>query len=287
MQYNISQAQSYLDLLDREDSAYNFKDIFDDNGYFKKKLCHRKFILLKNILPVLDVFKEKDEYIHYLSFGMLNKVAEQIIGGWAMIYLNRHAFIFTSKRILFVQLRGKFKVSKLKTMLDYSSIKKTKEHFFGSLSIVLNTGKKLNFVGIPRGDRKFIHENINKITSIIPVEKKTNQGIINLCPKCGIRIQGFPIFCNQCKTVYKSPLKAALLSLIFPGLGDMYLGHYGFGLMEILGAFLAWGIIVMPLLISSSGGIETLVIFLGTLLLMHVPDALFTAYVARKGIYPA
>jgi len=256
-------------------------------GISKKKLCQQKFILLKNILPVLEVIKEKDENIHYLSFGMLNKVAEQIIGGWAMIYLNKHAFIFTSKRILFIQVRGKFKVSKLKTMLEYSSIKKTKAHFFGSLSIVLNTGKKLNFVGIPRGDRKFIHEIINKITSIIPDGKKTVQGIINLCPGCGIRIEGFPTHCHQCKTVYKSPLKAALLSLIFPGLGDMYLGHYGFGLMEILGAFIVWGIIVLPMLISSTGVIEILVIFLGTLLLMHVPDALFTAYVARKGIYQA
>jgi len=37
IQNSISNAKSYLDLVDREDSTFNYKDIFDDKGYFKKK----------------------------------------------------------------------------------------------------------------------------------------------------------------------------------------------------------------------------------------------------------
>jgi TM2 domain-containing membrane protein YozV len=59
-----------------------------------------------------------------------------------------------------------------------------------------------------------------------------------ICPKCGVRIKQPPPLVES-----KSPILAAVLSVVFPGLGQIYNGQIGKGIaFLILGAVLVFSI---------------------------------------------
>ena len=89
-----------------------------------------------------------------------------------------------------------------------------------------------------------------------------------------------------------------MLSLLFPGLGDFYLGHRLFALVEMFGAGFLWCVLVIvPLLARGQPDPETgepLVLgaaYWGTvafpLSFAHIVDAFMTRHFARKGHHPA
>jgi hypothetical protein len=286
MTTEIQSASSYLDLKDTETEVYDFKDMFDDDSFMKKRVCKTKFLLLKNLDPLLEKFLGEGEKVHFVSYGLLNRILEQVIGGWLTIYLNRKAMVFTSRRILFVQLKGSNRLWDLKSMLAYQSIKKVKKHLLGALTIILHSRNKYTFTNVPKSDRQYISDIVNKISAMIPEEKRDSEKERNLCPHCGVPVSGHPAQCSECGAGFKSAVKAGLLSLIFPGLGDLYLGHAGFAVLEILGGVVFWGVIVIPIMTQAGSPGEAALYPLMPLLLMHIPDSVFTFYVGRKGIYP-
>ena len=91
---------------------------------------------------------------------------------------------------------------------------------------------------------------------------------------------------------FKSANRAGLLSLAFPGLGDLYLGHRGLAVVEMFGAASMWFVIFFGFWGSQNTGEP---IPAGTLLMIslvafafcHGLDALVTRHTGHKGLYPA
>jgi hypothetical protein len=106
---------------------------------------------------------------------------------------------------------------------------------------------------------------------------------------------GFPERCPRCAGAFKSGARAGWLSLLLPGLGDLYLGHYALGSLELAGALALWGLVVPSLgapelqpAIEGAARWITLGVGLAALFLVaHVPDAWITRRTGRKGLYPA
>lgn len=96
-----------------------------------------------------------------------------------------------------------------------------------------------------------------------------------------------PAHCAACHGGFKLRRTAALRSLLFPGLGDWYLGHRGLAAMEIGFTTLLW----IGLLLPDPEHPQTFFGFAAgamvVLLFIHVPDSLLTRYIAGKGLYPA
>ena len=67
MTTEIQAASSYLDLKDTETEVYDFKDMFDDDSFMKKRVCKTKFLLLKNLDPLLEKFLGEGEKVHYTT----------------------------------------------------------------------------------------------------------------------------------------------------------------------------------------------------------------------------
>jgi hypothetical protein len=111
----------------------------------------------------------------------------------------------------------------------------------------------------------------------------------NLCPRCFTAIDGAPLSCEKCGEVFKSPKKAALRSLFFPGLGDFYLGYRKYATLELIGAALLWGLFLSTLVPAvTRRGIEGVLVagpIFALVAFIHVGDALLTGAKARTGLH--
>lgn len=293
MEAILNSASDPSDLLNISDPRlpYRFDQIFSAEGFGAKRLAKNRLKLIKEIDPAVQAMLSEGEQVQLVSWGVEYSFAEQFFMGiWASL-INRRAFVFTNRRILIIQINSRRKVLGLKTQLRFECIESFAKRTFGYLGFVLRNKKKLYITGIPRKDRKAIKEMVqSRIQAPASNAIGLGAGVENLCPKCGNKVVGFPDRCNQCASAFKSARKAGLLSLAFPGVGDLYLGHRGLGRLEILGGLLSWSVIVLPLALGAWEGENdwTLpaVVAAGVFFFVHVTDSWITRRVGFKGIYP-
>lgn len=291
MEAILSSASQPSDLLNISDSniPYRFDQIFSATGFGARRLAKNRLKLMKEIDPHVQAFLSEGEKVQFVSWGVEYSFVEQyLMGLWAHL-INRRALVFTDRRILMIQISSRRKVLDLKTQLRYQAIDEFAKRTFGYIGFVLRNGKKLNLTGIPRKDRKAIKTLVSERLSATRADAP-GLGIENLCPKCGNKVMGYPGRCNQCTQAFKSANRAGWLSLAFPGLGDLYLGHRWLGITEILGALFVWGAIAVPFALTtfSEGGpwIVSAGVASGIFVFVHGTDCWITRRVGFKGIYP-
>lgn len=269
------------------DSFYVMNSIFSTNNKVPKRILERKLKVLNGIEPFLMKVIKNDEKVYYISYGIKNSMFDHMFLGAIAYFINRKIFVFTNKRIVMVKYHGKFKPSELYCEIPYQHIVNIKSTLSGNIKLHFSDGKKELFTGIPKVDRRYISTIFAKLKEN-GIAGKEIGSVLNLCPHCFERVDGFPHECTKCHGKFKSPNKTALLSLIFPGIGDIYLGHKGLGVLQVLGGLLVWlsFSIPQPATATSEASGPTL---LGALILfvaMHGIDSLVTMNTAKKGIYP-
>ena len=291
MEAILSSASEPGDLLNITDSRipYRFDQIFSAKGFGAKRLAKNRLKFMKAIDSQVQRFLADGEKVQFVSWGVEYSFAEQfLMGPWAYL-INRRALVFTDQRILMIQINSRSRVLDLKTQLRFQAIEKFATRTFGYVGFVLRNGKKFNITGIPRKDRKAIKAFVSRRISETRADAP-GLGIENLCPECGNKVMGFPNRCHQCGQAFKSANKAGWLSLAFPGMGDLYLGHRWLGVTEIVGAVFAWSAIAFPFAWStySDGGawIVAAGVAGGVFVFVHGVDCWITRRVGFKGIYP-
>lgn len=268
---------------------YIFSSIFNADSWGAKRLSKMKFKILKRLDPLLGKMLNENEQVFYISYGVQSAPLEQMFMGWMVYLLNRRVFIFTNKRILLIQVKGKFAPWDLLSQIPYDNIEKIKRSF-ANICIIYTNGKSVVFSGMSGYDRKSIPLITEKIREKRGIPENTvSAGAEKLCPYCFSVISGFPSGCDSCKRPFKSAAKAGLLSLLFPGFGDFYLGHRYFALLEIIGTAIIWLIILSPASESDEpmSLSERLIFAVVFFIFAHGMDALVTFFTGRKGIYPA
>jgi len=291
----IAEAHKFQDLIEWQDHGlpYHFDKIFPTEGWGSKSLCKRKFRLLKRVDPVIRAMLREGEDVLYITSGVQTSFVESYFMGWLMYLINRRAFVFTTQRILLIQIRTNDKPSALRAQIDYAVLNRMKGTGLGSFQVKFHNRTSLVFSGIPRKDRKLLNEMVESIQSSLITEADTTHDVQNLCPYCYVVVDGFPPQCAQCGSPFKLPGKAGWLSLLFPGLGDFYVGqHRLFACFELCFTLFIWLAVVLPLLFGgggedgggsrSEGVIGALII----IVFVHGVDALVVRHVARKGIHP-
>ncbi|MCF7689509.1 MAG: hypothetical protein K9M98_10080 [Cephaloticoccus sp.] len=295
---NLQNARDYQELLDErvETSPYAYATMFKAEGYVARRTARQRFALLRALDGKLRHILRPTEHVFYVTWGTTHSLAEQFFTGWMASALNMRALVFTTERVLLLQINArKTSVRELVAQIPYTAIVSVRKSWLGSCRIKLRDKTLLTFLRVPKGDMKFLIEFLSDIVkgSGAPFEISTPLGVQHLCPHCYVHVPAFPPACPQCGGRLKLASKAALLSFIFPGLGDWYLGHRGFAAMEIVGsAFIWWVLIVAPLLAPEDPdlGPITLEYWLTALFIMlviHGTDAMMTRHAARKGHYPA
>lgn len=293
----LATARTFEELLvpDVALSPYDFEVIFNGSGFFARRQSKRRFRLLQNLDSDIQPLLMADERVFFATSGYTVSLSEHFFVGWAARYLNRRAIIFTTSRVLLIQVDRKLRPRELISQIRYEQIASVRATWNGICEIRLQDGKKHKFQGVGRSERKFLHKFLSDAVRPIPALKGQKvDAPENLCRACHSVVAGHPDACPYCGAAFKPARTAALLSLIFPGLGGFYLGHRGFAVFEVLGAAFFWFVLIIePLLAGgwmdqNTGDFYPLtaagLLFSSIpLLVMHALDALMTRHFARKG----
>ena len=288
----LSAARSPADLANVRDASmpYGFGEIFTGEGFFARDLDPKRLRMIQSIDPALRALLAPGERVEFVTWGIEYSLFEHwVMGIWAWA-INRRAIVVTSDRLLLLQIDGRRRVRELKSEVRYPAIARFAKRTFGHLGLVLNDGRKLLLTGLPRRDRAGLRARIEARMQATRTEPRVASRA-HLCPHCGVRVRDFPVRCRQCGRGFKSGARAGWLSLAFPGLGDLYLGHRMLGVVEILGGLAAWGLIAATSVqlyledpATNLAGIAVLVVV--GFAFVHGMDAVVTRRIGFKGIYP-
>lgn len=268
-------------------SPYALETILDHSSWSARRLSRKKEKLLAGIDVKVRRILAPGERVRYLTFGSGVSFWESYFLGWAMYYLNSRAILLTDRRMILLQIDWRRRPKELVSQISYGAIRKVGRTLFGNTRMTLGDGKRHVLAYVPRRDRGFLQ----RLTSWIEGSlAKETTGWQDLCPHCYRPVAGRPRSCPQCRGGIKSARTAGLRSLLFPGLGDLYLGHWKFAVFEIAFTALIWLGVMLPVMVpdpefevTAAGALTAAVILF---VLIHVPDAIGTWYIGRKGLYP-
>lgn len=286
----LATAMTHTDLQRMGDQAlpYLYEEIFGSADGRAGRLARRRFRMLKGLDGLLERILDAGERVYFATWGIDYAFWEQcFLGLWAWL-INRRAVVVTDRRVLLLQVDSRLRPLDLAFQIEHGAVARVKRSALGPLVLGLRDGRKVTLTGIPRRDRRRVQELVERFGGRAGASGRT--GRQNLCPHCGTAVAGRPAGCPHCHRPFKTSRKAALLSLAFPGLGDLYLGLRSLAALEMLGAGVVWLAVFGALL--APGDHEPLTPLelgmAGVMLAMvlHGPDALVTRHTARKGLYP-
>ena len=272
------------------DGPYLIDEIIKVATFGERRLSKKRLALLKVIHPVVGKVLEAEEKVFFVTEGVRTKGIEQLFIGWIAYYYNYMAFAFTFKRVILIHLKSRKKRGVFVGQVEYADIRKVQSSLFGGLILKFRNGSSLYFSRVPRSDRIYLRKFLTDVLGAVAKEKdKTGRSLINLCPRCFRETNDFPLQCEGCGELFKSASKAGWLSLLMPGLGDLYLGSRSLGALELMIMLFLWLGFFIGLSDLSSSGLtlgEYLIsnaIFFG---ILHFCDSLKSAYMGKKGLYP-
>jgi len=283
----VQHADRFEQLLEKgEDGPYVFSQMFSADGWRARSRSKKTFKLLKKIDAPLREMLREDERVFYVTRGIAQpRILEWYFLGAALYYLNQRAIVLTNQRILLLQINWRQDPREMRNQIAYTSVSRVKSTWDGSAKIQFHSGGKVVLNRVPKADRKWMVEIFEKLLGRLDGEPSRTE-LENLCPHCYRTVEGMPAACPDCGGRFKSPKLAGLLSLVFPGAGDMYLGHNGFAYMEIAGATVMWLVIASTAFAPDVSVLAALIVLVVFAVLAHGIDAFTTHRMATKGLIP-
>ena len=282
----IATAERFEELVQRgrDETPYEYGTMFPADGYWARRASRKRFTLLKRIDESLRAMLRPGERVVFLSRGVLSSFAESYLVGALIYYINRRAIVLTTERIILMEIDGRQRPGALRSQVPLRSIERFGRTLLGNTVLRLADGAKCVFAYVTRKDRKALTELMPAATARATAAG-TSGGLEHLCPRCFKPLSGQPLECPHCGGRLKSQRKAAWLSVLFPGLGNIYLGHRGMGALEMaLGALIWAGNLLRPGVLASP---ETfLATALAIVVCVHGLDAAVTLHISKKGYYP-
>jgi hypothetical protein len=281
---------------------YFFAKIFSIEQEGTKSISAKKFALLKSIDEEVRKMLHKDEKVYFITSGMKTSMIEEYFSSGPYAFsINGRALLFTTQRIILLQISGskgltgrqnfslkeeEIRPMELRFQIPYSGITKIGRTCFGNCRMSLKDGSTLTFAYVPKKDCEFMQKEIEELKSKQLFSPSGAEGLENLCPYCYSTIEGNPKYCRYCWRTFKSASRAGRLSFIFPGLGDFYLGYRGFALLKIIIFFILWVGILSDAFFRNLNFLDPIATALLFFICMHGINAIWTHYIAKKGIYP-
>ncbi len=272
--------------LDDPRSHYAFSKIFEKPGWLANRRNKDRLKVLRNLDAQLSEMLHDGERVSAVAWCQEYSFVESyFLGIWAYL-LNRRALLVTQERILLFQIDSRRRPKELKAQIRHGAIQKLSNTWLGShLRLRLKSKRWMLLSQIPRSMRKSVRETIEAQRKTASPSNVVSRE--HLCPHCWEPIVDLVPSCPKCRGTFKSPARARWLSLAFPGLGDLYLGHTFLGWLQIVAAVFWWGLLAPAILTDSEVGLPEKAVILGVLaLVMHGLDAVVTGYTAKKGLYP-
>ena len=261
--------------------AIRFAEMFPETKRGRIRRRDRKRAeMLRKAEPVLKRVLLPTEVVRFATHGVRQLMWWFLTAGSMNPFANRTTLVLTDRRVLLIHTDWKMRPRMFANQLPLDRIRDTSGR---NSYVFIRTGKEqLMFHGVKRSEASHLRNLLESTAS-----KKG--GWQNLCPRCFTPTDLAPESCSECGEVFKSPRVAARRALIFPGLGDFYLGYHEYALLEIAGGFALWGLFVTTLIPAiRAKGVEGALVaapLLGLIVLVHLGDALLTRTKARNGLH--
>lgn len=276
-----AEAEEALKALLPASVAVRFGEMFPDfRGGRVRRRDRKRAEMLRKAEPVLTRVLEPIEIVRFATNGTRQLSWGLVTAGSMNPFTNRTILVLTTKRVLLIHTDMKQRPRMFATQLPLERVRAlTGRHSY----VFIRSGREqLMFHGVKRAEAKHVRRLIEETPA-------KEGGWQNLCPRCFLAIDAAPKSCERCGETFKDPKKAALRSLIFPGLGDFYLGYRGYALLEIIGAALLWalfiGVLVPSVIAKGFSGVPIALPVLAFAVLVHGADALLTRARAKAGLH--
>lgn len=286
---DLHHARGFQELLNAPDDGgpYVHTSIFSARTWGERRLSRRKLTLLRRLDGALREILQEGERVYFVTRGSMVSFWESYFLGWVVYYLKRRAFVLTNRRILLLQITSRDHPGELRAEIDYRAVTRVDSTMLGNLRLRFRNGAKRVVSYVPKPDRKFLRDRIRDLQKVLRDASPAHDEIRDLCPHCFAPAEVGARACATCRRPFKSAGHAGLLSLVFPGAGDLYLGHGAFAVLEMLGAAVFWLVLAVLAFDPATGPLEFAVVVAFVLIGVHGIDAVSTRYVGRIGVYPA
>lgn len=276
---------AYPELEKLPKGIFALREIFSvakKGGYRSARNKLRVKILgaVSGILP--DLLQENEQVLR-VAHGVAYHPAEAVFGNGILTMLyNYYAILCTDRRVLFININSRVnRPTHYLFQMPYAALKKVKTGLvFGSFSLYPHKGKRRVFNYIKRYAAKELKQFIDEKIAAQPAAAPQTAHYEDICPSCFTPITKGLTGCPHCQAGFKTPAKAALRSLVLPGLGDMYLGHRFLGSLELIGSLVVLSVIVSMI---ASGAPEGLTLAVIVFLFYNGFDGALTYYMGKKG----
>ena len=261
--------------------AVRFEEMFPNvrNGRIKRR-DRRRAEMLRKAEPVLQLALNPMEVVRFTTNGVRQLTWWLLTAGSMNPFANRTTLVLTDRRVLLIHTDSKQRPRLFANQLPLERIRSTSGR--NSYVFIRSGREQLMFHGVKRSEAR-------QLKGLLESAATKKGGWQNLCPHCFTATDDAPLSCAKCGEVFKSPKKAALRSLLFPGLGDFYLGYRKYAMLEIIGASLLWALFLSTLVPAvMSKGLDGLLVagpLLALLALIHIGDALLTRAKAMTGLH--
>jgi hypothetical protein len=293
MHSSLQLVERFEELLSRQhdELPYDYPTMFPADGAWTRRASQKKLAFLKKIDEALRATLRPGEHIVFLTQAIAHSFWESYFFGWAMYYMNRRAIALTTQRVLLLQIDARRRPRELRSQVELGAVDRFSRTAFGNTILHVTSGAKYVFIRVSRRDRKALVD-LTVATKAKAAAPPGKGDLQHLCPHCFQAVEAHPVECPACKGALKSWRKAGLLSFLFPGLGDIYLGHRGIAAFEILLAGFIWFSLIMEVVSPAPDSPpvapgELAVTIPMLFLILHGMDAIGTSFIAKKGHYPA
>lgn len=259
--------------------AVRFDEMFPEaaRGRIRKR-DRKRAEMLRKAEPVLQRVLNPMEVVRFATNGVRQLSFWLLTAGSMNPFANRTTLVLTDRRVLLIHTDSKQRPRLFANQLPIDRIRSTSGR---NSYIFIRTGREqLMFHGVKRTEAR-------QLGALLESTSTKKGGWQNLCPRCFQATEDAPLSCDECGEVFKSPKKAALRSLLLPGLGDFYLGYKRYGTLEVVGALLLWALFLSALIPAvKTKGVEGLIVaapIFALLALIHLGDAVLTRAKARTG----
>lgn len=261
--------------------AVRFEEMFPDvRGGRVKRRDRKRAEMLRMAEPVLQRALNPLEVVRFATNGVRQLTWWLLTAGSMNPFANRTTLVLTDRRVLLIHTDSKQRPRLFANQLPLERIRATSGR--NSYIFIRSGREQLMFHGVKRSEAR-------QLKGLLESTATKKGGWQNLCPRCFTATDDAPPSCAKCGEVFKSPKKAALRSLLLPGLGDFYLGYRKYAMLEIVGATLLWALFFSTLVPAvMARGIEGAVVaapLLGLLAAIHIGDALLTRAKAQTGLH--
>jgi len=268
----------------------------EDDGFFGKRARKARAKLLAGIDDPLRRLLSPGETIRYAARAVRYGLLEFIFSGNAARYHNMVALVVTDRRLLMIHVSSRGKAADIKNQIPLPEIRRAGKASLSGWRLELADGTKQAFIAIAGKDRKRLESLLNGAAAPAGARPPGRPSLEPLCPACLQPVPGVvgaTLTCPNpvCRVPFRDPKRAARLSAVVPGLGDLYLRHHLFGSLEFLGSMLMLGIggmavvdaLADPVPSKLGLGAALFVLFLAG---PRVIDYYVTLHMGRKGLVP-